>query len=96
MNTATQFRPFQPGQMLLLPPDMRDWLPDNHLVYFILDVVRELDLSEIYAAYNGDKGGQPPFDPHMMVGLLLYGYCVGTVSSRKIEKATQEQVPSAS
>jgi transposase len=93
MNTATQFRPFQPGQMLLLPPDMRDWLPDDHLVYFILDVVRELDLSEIYAAYNGDKGGQPPFDPRMMVGLLLYGYCVGTVSSRKIEKATQEQVP---
>ena len=93
MNTATQFRPFQPGQMLLLPPDMRDWLPDGHLVYFILDVVRELDLSGIYAAYNGDKGGQPPFDPRMMVGLLLYGYCVGTVSSRKIEKATQEQVP---
>jgi transposase len=93
MNTATQFRPFQPGQMLLLPPDMRDWLPDDHLVYFILDVVRELDLSEIYAAYNGDKGGQPPFDPRMMVGLLLYGYCVGTVSSRRIEKATQEQVP---
>ena len=93
MNTATQFRPFQPGQMLLLPPDMRDWLPDDHLVYFILDVVRELDLSEIYAAYDGAKGGQPPFEPRMMVGLLLYGYCVGTVSSRRIEKATQEQVP---
>ena len=66
MNTATQFRPFQPGQMLLLPPDMRDWLPEDHLVYFILDVVRELDLSEIYVAYNGDKGGQPPFNPHMI------------------------------
>jgi transposase len=72
---------------------MRDWLPEDHLVYFILDVVRELDLSEIYVAYNGDKGGQPPFNPHMMVGLLLYAYCVGTASSRKIEKATQEQVP---
>jgi len=93
MNTTTQFRPFQPGQMLLLPPDMLDWLPDDHLVYFLLDVVRELDLSEIYAAYDGAKGGQPPFDPRMMVGLLLYGYCVGTVSSRRIEKATQEQVP---
>ena len=93
MNTATQFRPFQPGQLLLLPPDMRAWLPEDHLVYFILDVVRELDLSDIFAACNGDKGGQPPFDPRMMVGLLLYGYCVGTVSSRRIEKATHEQVP---
>jgi transposase len=93
MNTTTQFRPFQPCQMLLLPPDMKEWLPDDHLVYFILDVVRELDLSEICASYDGAKGGQPPFDPRMMVGLLLYGYCVGTVSSRKIEKATQEQVP---
>jgi transposase len=72
---------------------MRDWLPDDHLVYFLLDVVRELDLSAIYATYNGTKGGQPPFDPRMMVGLLLYAYCVGTASSRKIEQATYEEVP---
>jgi transposase len=79
--------------MLLLPPNMRDWLPEDHLVYFVLDVVRELDLSAIYAAYDGAKGGQPPFDPRMMVGLLLYAYCVGVASSRKIERAAHEQVP---
>jgi transposase len=79
--------------MLLLPPNMRDWLPEDHLVYFVLDVVGELDLSAIYAAYDGAKGGQPPFDPRMMVGLLLYAYCVGVASSRKIERAAQEQVP---
>ena len=93
MTSTTQFRPFQPGQMLLLPPDMRDWLPGDHLVYFIMDVVRELDLSPIHCAYDGAKGGQPPFDPRMMVGLLLYAYCVGITSSRKIERATHEQVP---
>ena len=93
MTSTTQFRPFQPGQMLLLPPNMKDWLPEDHLVYFLLDVVRELDLSAIYAAYDGTQGGQPPFDPRMMVGLLLYGYCVGIASSRKIERATHEQVP---
>jgi transposase len=63
------------------------------MVYFIQDVVRELDLSSICACYDGAKGGQPPFDPRMMVGLLLYAYCVGITSSRKIEKATHEQVP---
>jgi len=79
--------------MLLLPPNMRHWLDEGHLTYFILDVVSELDLSEIYQAYDGTKGGQPPFEPRMMVGLLLYAYCVGVVSSRKIENATYEQIP---
>lgn len=92
MNT-TRFRPYDPGQMLLLPPNLRQWLPDDHLAYFITDVVGELDLSEIYLAYNGTRGGQPPFDPRMMVGLLLYAYCVGIPSSRRIEKATYESVP---
>ena len=90
---TTRFRPFDPAQMLLLPPNMRHWLAEDHLAYFILDVVGELDLSEIYQAYDGTKGGQPPFEPRMMVGLLLYAYCVGLVSSRKIEKATYEQIP---
>lgn len=88
-----RFRSFDPGQMLLLPANMRDWLPEDHLVHFLRDVVDELDLSEIYDAYDGSKGGQPPFAPRMMTGLLLYAYCVGTVSSRRIEKATYEQVP---
>lgn len=91
--STKRFRPYDPDQMLLLPPQMRDWLPADHLAYFILDVVGELDLSEIHQAYDGSKGGQPPFSPRLMVGLLLYGYCTGTCSSRKLERATYEQVP---
>lgn len=92
MSTVS-FRPFEPDQLLLLPPEMRDWLPQDHLVYFILDVVGELDLNEIIQSYQGRKGGQPPFSPRMMVGLLVYGYCVGICSSRRLEQATYEQVP---
>ena len=88
-----QFKSYDIDQRLLLPPDLREWLPEGHLVYFILDLVEELDLSEIYASYEGGKGGRPAFDPRMMVALLLYGYCVGVASSRKIEKATYESVP---
>jgi transposase len=90
---TTRFLPYAPGQILLLPPDLRDWLEEGHLAYFILDVVEVLDLSEIYSSYDGSRGGRPGFDPRLLVGLLVYGYCVGVTSSRKIEKATQESVP---
>ena len=90
---TTRFRSYAPDQLLLLPPDLREWLPEGHLAYFLLDVVSELDLTEIYASYDGSRGGRPGFDPRMMVGLLLYAYCLGIVSSRKIEKATYESVP---
>jgi transposase len=90
---TTRFLPYTPGQMLLLPPDLREWLEEGHLAYFILDVVEALDLSEIYASYDGSRGGRPGFDPRLLVGLLVYGYCVGVTSSRKLEKATQESVP---
>jgi transposase len=93
MENQKHFKPYQPNQLLLLPPDMRDWLPENDLVYFIMDVLNHLDLSVIYNSYDGTKGGQPPFDPRMMTGLLLYSYCVGLPSSRKIERATYYQVP---
>jgi len=93
MKNQTRFKPYAPGQLLLLPPNMRDWLPEDDLVYFVMDTVGQLDLSDIYQSYNGSKGGQPPFDPEMMTGLLLYAYCVGVPSSRKIEKATYERVP---
>ena len=63
------------------------------MAYFIMDVAGELDLSGIYESYDASKGGQPPFDPQMMTSLLLYAYCVGVPSSRKIEKATYERVP---
>jgi len=93
MKTKTHFKPYQPNQLLLLPPDMKQWLPEDDLAYFIMDVVNGLDLSAIYQSYDSSKGGQPPFDPKMMTGLLLYAYCVGIPSSRKIEKAAYYQIP---
>jgi transposase len=87
------FRPYTLDQQLLLPPDMRAWLPEGDLALFISDVVDELDLSGIYAAYeNGEGRGQPPYHPAMMVKLLLYAYCIGLPSSRKIERATYRDV----
>ena len=93
MKTQTTFRPYSPEQLLLLPPDMARWLPEDHLVYFIRDVERQLDLSAIYGSYDGTQGGNPAYDPGMMTTLLIYAYCVGVVSSRKIERATYESIP---
>lgn len=92
MKRQTHFKPYQPNQLLLLPPDMKQWLPEDDLAYFIMDVVNQLDLSAIYQSYDCSKGGQPPFAPKMMTSLLLYAYCVGIPSSRKIEKATYNQI----
>ncbi len=84
---------YDPEQKLLLPPDMRDWLPEGHLALFISDVVDELDLSGILRHYeSGDGRGRPPYHPLMMVKLLVYGYSIGKVSSRKLEQATYEDV----
>ena len=77
---------------MLLPPSLMDWLPKGHLAYFLLDVVEQLDLSNIYASYRGDGRGQPPYEPGMMTALLLYAYCTGVPSSRQIEKKTHEDV----
>ena len=86
------FRPYDLDQRLLLPPDLREWLPEGHLALFISDVVDELDLSAIFQAYEGEGRGQPPYHPAMMVKLLLYAYCMGKPSSRKVERATYEDV----
>ncbi len=84
---------YDPEQRLLLPPDLRDWLPEGHLALFISDVVDELDLRAIVRRYeSGDGRGRPPYHPLMMVKLRVYGYCIGRVSSRKLEKATYEEV----
>jgi len=82
------FRPFDLRQSRLLPPDLQDWLPEGHLARFVADVMGELDLSGIFAGYSGDGRGQAAYHPQMMAGLLLYGYCAGIFSSRRIERAT--------
>jgi len=90
---ARDYKPWNLDQRLLLPVDMRDWLPEGHLALFILDVVSELDLTDITATYEmKDRRGRSGFHPVMMVALLFYAYCTGKRSSRKIEKATYEDV----
>jgi transposase len=86
------FRPYHPEQTFLLPPSPREWLPEGHLAHFVMDVVGALDLRAIYAPYERELRGYPPHDPRMMTGLLLYAYCVGVPSSRKIEQRCHEDV----
>ena len=86
------FRPWTIDQPLLLPPSVQDFVGEDHLARFILALVLEhLDLGEIEAGYASERG-QPPFDPAMMTALLLYGYCNGVYSSRRIAKASRERV----
>jgi transposase len=92
LSMPTTFRPYSPEQALLLPPSPRDWLPEGHLSYFISDTVDNLDLSSFYEPYEGDGRRNRPFDPRMMVKVLLYGYATGTFSSRKLEKKLHEDV----
>jgi len=93
LGMAKGYLPYDIDQGLLLPPDMRAWSPDGHLALVILDVVTELDLSKIDAVYEGkDVRGRAGYHPAMMMALLLYAYCVGKPSSRRIEPATFEDV----
>ena len=86
------FRPFQPDQIFLVPPSLDEWLPQDHLARFIADVVDEhLDLSAFYADYREGRGA-PPFDPRLMVRVLLLGYTTGVRSSRKLEEACWDKV----
>ena len=89
---AKTYRSYLPEQDLLLPPSLREWLPDDHLVYFVSDVVDQLNVSAIESVYEEDDRGQPPYHPRMMTKILLYGYCVGVFSSRKIQKRLVEDV----
>src|SRR5918995_4887232 len=79
-------------QPFLLPPDVRDWLPEDHLAWFVIDAVAEMNLDAFYAAYRHDGRSRPPYEPAMMVALLLYAYARGTRSSRVIERACVEDV----
>lgn len=83
---SRKFRAWQPDASWLFPPSPRDWLPDDHLVYFLLDVTAQIDVSPIVDDYDTGKGGQPPYHPRMMLVLLLYAYSQGVFSSRKIMK----------
>ena len=90
---SKQFRTCSLDQPLLLPPSLQDWLPEKHLARFIADVTDQLDLSQILAGYGrGDGRGMAAYHPVMMVRILLYGYCLGMVSSRKLERATYQDV----
>ncbi len=89
---AKTYRSYCPDQLFLLPPSLRDWLPEDHLVYFVSDVVDQLDLSSIESFYEKDDRGQPPYHPRMMTKVLVYAYCVGVFSSRKIQKRLIEDV----
>jgi transposase len=89
---AKTFRSYVPEQNLLLPPSLREWLPENHLAYFVSDVVDQLDLSAIESIYEEEERGQPPYHPRMMTKILVYGYCVGVFSSRRIQKRLVEDV----
>jgi transposase len=79
-------------QSFLMPPDVREWLPERHLAWFVIDAVSEMDLDAFYAAYRVDGRSRPPYDPAMMVALLLYAYARGIRSSRVIERACEEDV----
>ncbi|MFV0461304.1 MAG: transposase [Actinomycetales bacterium] len=79
-------------RVFLLPPTLSEWLPEDHLAYFILDAVEEIDLSEFYAGYRSDGWGGAARHPKTMVAVLLYAYCAGVVSSRKIEQACHVDV----
>src|SRR3954453_4350825 len=79
-------------QELLLPPSLREWLPDEHLAWFVLDAVGEMDLAAFYAGYRDDGWGRAAHDPAMMVALFVYAYAIGVRSSRAIERRCQDDV----
>jgi hypothetical protein len=89
---AKMFRSYVPEQDLLLPPSLRDWLPANHLAYFVSELVDALDLSAITAPYEEEERGFPPYHPVMLTKVLLYAYCVGVFSSRRIQRRLAEDV----
>lgn len=87
-----RFKPFEPDAVMLVPPSLDEWLPQGHLARFIAELVDiELDLTRFYASYAKAKG-QPPYDPRLMLRIVLYGYCVGVRSSRELEKACTDVV----
>jgi transposase len=89
---AKSYRPYFPEQDFLLPPSLREWLPEDHLSYFVSDLIDQLDLSAIESHYEREERGYPPYHPRMMTKVLVYGYCVGVFSSRRLEKRLIEDI----
>jgi transposase len=89
---AKTYRPYVPEQDLLLPPSLRDWLPEDHLAFFVSDLIDHLDLSAITAVYEEEERGYPPYHPVMLTKVLVYAYCVGVFSSRKIQRRLLEDI----
>jgi transposase len=83
---AKTYRPYIPEQDLLLPPSLREWLPEDHLAFFVSDLIDQLDLSAITTGYEDEERGYPPYHPVMLTKVLVYAYCVGVFSSRKIQR----------
>ena len=89
---SNTYLPYDPEQQLLLPAALQEWLPPDHLAYFVSDVVDQLDLSAITSRYEEERRGGPPYHPRMMVKVLLYGYCTGVASSRRIARRLHEDI----
>src|SRR5246500_3487090 len=89
---AKTYRPYVPEQDLLLPPSLREWLPEDHLAFFVSDLIDQLDLSAITSTYDDEERGYPPYHPVMLTKVLVYAYCVGVFSSRKIQRRLGEDV----
>jgi len=89
---AYNFLPCDRNQTYLLPPSLADWLPEDHLAWFVLDAIEQIDLKQFYKKYRTDGVGNSAFNPSMMVALLIYSYCTGERSSRRIEKHCQTDV----
>src|SRR5215216_7109978 len=89
---AKTYRPYLPEQDLLLPPSLREWLPEDHLAFFVSDLIDQLDLTAITAVYEDEERGYPPYHPVMLTKVLVYAYCVGVFSSRRIQRRLLEDV----
>src|SRR5256885_187118 len=89
---AKTYRPYVPEQDLLLPPSLREWLPEDHLAFCVSDLIDQLDLSAITKVYEDEERGYPPYHPVMLTKVMVYAYCVGVFSSRKIQRRLAEDV----
>jgi transposase len=86
------YRPYDPDRMFLLSPSLLEWLPKDHLVFFVRDLLDKIDLSPIMSVYQEEERGFPPYHPNVMTGILLYGYSTGVTSSRTLPQRCQEDV----